>query len=173
MEHPIDPSFKMTDAERAAAEKAANNARTMITGDLADNLHANTANIVKSMEKAMPESFYHDVPAYHPAVFSTNNGEHEFRSASNPPPPVIARSDIAIEIQRKANNLRNKLPSIAATISEPLGNWKELYKYFDAHDIQVEGPAFLYYVLNQMGHENRMYTAHFTDQNRARQFVSI
>lgn len=74
--------------------------------------------IAKSLEATLPEHFFH-LDASAPAQFSTVFGAKPKRDVDAPPPAPIVRSNIDIEIQRKADELRAQLPDLAAKVITP------------------------------------------------------
>jgi hypothetical protein len=97
---------------------------------------------------------FYDVPENAPATFSTKNGSIKKRQLPVPPSPPVARSDVDIEIRRKAKLLREEFPAIVRGISHPPTTWFDLYKYFDGVDLWYEDASFLFYVLNHISNEN-------------------
>lgn len=91
----------------------------------------------ESVAAPFPPSFF-ILPDDAHASFSTGMSKNPKRPALDPPPPPIARSDLESEIDRKAAHLRAQLPELARTIKTAT-QWAELYGYFDAQDLQVEG----------------------------------
>lgn len=105
-------------------------------------------------QSVLPDSFYSNGEAHKSeAKFSTNNGQQEFRGAQNPPPPMIARSDLIAEIIRMEAKLRAQFPEVAR-LAKNITRWYDLFDYFDAYDIQLEGPEFLFAVLSHMAAVN-------------------
>lgn len=125
-----------------------------IYDSVANNLANMVPTIAAAIEQTLPPAlFYTDLPTIRPAYFSTNIGEKPFRAALDPAPPAIARSDIVSEVQRMATKLRKDLPAIADKLTA-VSSWADLYYYFDAYDLQTEGAAFLYYVVEHLVNEN-------------------
>jgi len=120
----------------------------------AAQLHGMIPIIAVALETNMPAAFYTALPDIRPAHFSTEFQKKPFRYAVVPHPPTIVRSDIQADIQRKADYLRSLVPHIACMILNPVVYWPDLYYFFDVEDIQVEGAAFLYYVINHIANEN-------------------
>lgn len=52
-----------------------------------------------------------------------------------------------------ADRLRKNFPGMIYDVVQASG-WTDLYKYFDAYDIYVEGPAFCMHVVNYIAEEN-------------------
>ena len=52
--------------------------------------------------------------------------------------------------------LRQELPQVAGFIRNPT-SWKDLYYFFDAVDIWVEGAVFLYFVVSHIAKDNLMH----------------
>jgi hypothetical protein len=102
----------------------------------------------------LPAKFY-NVPADAPAFFSTRNGTRAKRELHSPPPAPVVRSDFDQEVKRMAELLRKELPHVAGLIRNP-GSWKDLYYFFDAADLWVEGAVFLYFVISHISKENEI-----------------
>ncbi len=97
----------------------------------------------------MPQSFWR-TPDNAAAAFSTQLGRYPKRQLPDPLPPPIARSNMNWDIQKKAQNLVRQFPELARGIT-PIHEWYHLYKYFDAHDLWVEGAAFCFFVIYRIG----------------------
>jgi hypothetical protein len=106
------------------------------------------------LKLTLPAKFY-NVPADAPALFSTRNGTRAKRELHCPPPAPVVRSDFDQEVKRMAELLRKELPHVAGLIRNP-GSWKDLYYFFDAVDLWVEGAVFLYFVISHISKENEM-----------------
>ena len=106
------------------------------------------------LKLALPAKFY-NVPADAPAVFSTRNGIRAKRLLCIPPPAPVVRSDFDQEVKRMAALLRKELPQVAGLIRNP-GSWKDLYYFFDAVDLWVEGAVFLYFVISHISKDNEI-----------------
>lgn len=104
------------------------------------------------LKLSLPAKFY-NVPADAPALFSTKNGARAKRQLYNPPPAPVVRSNFDDEVKRMASLLRKELPQIADQIRNPT-SWKDLYYFFDAVDLWVEGAVFLYFVISHISKEN-------------------
>jgi hypothetical protein len=107
------------------------------------------------LELTLPKKFYDNIPHDAPALFSTKNGSREKRQLQSPPPPPVARSDLDHEVKRMAALLRKTLPDVASTIRNP-SSWIDLYYFFDAVDLWVEGAPFLYFVLSHISRDNEI-----------------
>jgi len=105
-----------------------------------------------ALEPSMPREFY-NLPKDAPALISSHFGKHPKRELADPPPAPIARSDGPDDIVRKANYFRKQFPIFSRKI-RALTTWEQLYHFFDAYDLQLEGPAFLFYVINHLANEN-------------------
>ncbi|KAG9242882.1 hypothetical protein BJ878DRAFT_147093 [Calycina marina] len=115
---------------------------------------ASRIQVAVATQYGIPAAFF-NVPKQSPCKFSTLNCTKEKRPPLHPAPPMIVRADLPLEIHRKAAELRVQLPQVARSAEKP-ADWPDLYKYYDAQDLQVEGPVFLYYVLNVLHNENKM-----------------
>jgi hypothetical protein len=107
------------------------------------------------LELTLPKKFYDNIPRDAPALFSTKNGTRQKRQLHSPPPPPVARSDLDQEVKRMAALLRRTLPDVASTIRNPR-SWIDLYYFFDAVDLWVEGASFLYFVLSHISKDNEI-----------------
>jgi hypothetical protein len=87
-----------------------------------------------------------------PAHVSTHRGRFPKRHPTSNPVTII-RHDFKVDMKRKAAKLREEYPEIIRFIKKPT-TWDDLYYLWDAADIQIEGPDFLYYVLHCIGSEN-------------------
>lgn len=89
-----------------------------------------------------------------PAWISTQGGLFPKREpVSNMRATRIVHSDIKADINVEAARLRRLYPELIRYVKKPTG-WDDLYHLWDAADIQMEGPEFLYYVMHQLGEEN-------------------
>jgi hypothetical protein len=104
------------------------------------------------LKLTLPAKFYNP-PADAPALFSTRNGTRAKRQICSPPPAPVVRSDFDQEVKRMAALLRKELPQVAGLIRNP-STWKDLYYFFDAVDLWVEGAVFLYYVVSHISKDN-------------------
>jgi len=125
-----------------------------ILGELDSNLYFDFSHHSMKMEISLPDSFYL-VPDVYPARFSTKLQTRAKRSAPYPRSPVVARSDLAMAIHQKATSLRLEFPDLALSIDNTTLHWTTLYEYFDAEDLAIEGPQFLFYVIHYIGNGNR------------------
>ncbi|KAG4033690.1 hypothetical protein MFRU_004g01940 [Monilinia fructicola] len=89
-----------------------------------------------------------------PAFISTRFGRYEKRDmvADHKVTPIL-RSNVAACVSAKATSLRQAYPELIRYIKKPTF-WDDLYFLWDAADIQLEGPEFLYYVMHRLGAEN-------------------
>ncbi|KAB8295063.1 hypothetical protein EYC80_007002 [Monilinia laxa] len=89
-----------------------------------------------------------------PAFISTHFGRYEKRDmvADHKVTPIL-RSNVAAGVSAKATSLRQAYPELIRHIKKPTF-WDDLYFLWDAADIQLEGPEFLYYVMHRLGAEN-------------------
>ena len=88
------------------------------------------------------------------ALFSTNGGERQPRSATASDFEVVARSDPAADAQQIISELRAKWPHVCNNIFAP---W-DISWFFDEHDFFQQGGRFLYEdVLGRMQKENEKF----------------
>lgn len=114
----------------------------------------------------LPKSFY-SLPANSRAVFSTAHGKYPKRDLPEPPPLCITRSSVALDVEKKAEALWEPFYyDIYNNIRRP-ESWYDLYHWFDAVDLYVEGASFCYFVLlnlfERMEYHKRE-TAHMIDK---------
>ncbi|CAD6444593.1 20af5215-9e69-4f21-9ff8-23ef1893d835 [Sclerotinia trifoliorum] len=89
-----------------------------------------------------------------PAWISTLGGRFPKREpVANVRATRILHSNIKADINVKAASLRQLYPGLIRYVKKPTG-WDDLYHLWDAADIQMESPEFLYYVMHQLGEEN-------------------
>ncbi|KAI9642075.1 hypothetical protein NHQ30_009946 [Ciborinia camelliae] len=89
-----------------------------------------------------------------PAFVSTDFGNKAKRElVANLKVSPILHSNVKADIAARAAILRQKYPILIRDIKKPTG-WDDLYYLWDAADIQLETPEFLYYVLHRLGEEN-------------------
>lgn len=98
----------------------------------------------------LPMSYY-DVPDAAEAIFSTCIRSHPKRKLEKPYPPVIARTNLGVDVQRKCADIRKKFPEAARRVEAGIKRWNDLYYFFDAVDLWVEGPAFCFSVIHRLG----------------------
>jgi hypothetical protein len=98
---------------------------------------------------------YRNIPSDALARFSTHNQTRPKRPLVEPLPARIVRSDVGAEISRVANLVRQRLPPDIVRQIQVAENWDDLYDYFDAVDLWVETPVFLFYVINLIAAENQ------------------
>ncbi|KAI9744528.1 MAG: hypothetical protein M1818_002057 [Claussenomyces sp. TS43310] len=114
------------------------------------------------------DASFGDVPAEHPSVclahvppkipafFSTHFGEYPVRPVPSSEGASVPRmADEALTLG-KAFELRTEFPECVATVVQPPTAWRDLFQYFDPHDIWVEGAGFLFFVLKHLILQNRM-----------------
>lgn len=95
----------------------------------------------------LPPSFFTDIPRGSPAIFSTLLGTKPFRPIPHPVPVHAIRSGSENDIRDKSCSLFKRYPTIAESIMTPPTAWPDLYHYFDATDLWMEGAGFLFHVL--------------------------
>lgn len=88
-----------------------------------------------------------------PAWISTDRGRFPKRESAPTAIPCIAHCDVVADAKAKATSLFELYPDIVCCVSKPT-NWDDLYFLWDAADIQLESPDFLYYVMFFIGEEN-------------------
>ncbi|TGO38126.1 hypothetical protein BHYA_0081g00220 [Botrytis hyacinthi] len=88
-----------------------------------------------------------------PAWISTDRGRFPKRESAPKAIPCIAHCDVVADAKAKATSLFDLYPDIVCYVRKPT-NWDDLYFLWDAADIQLESPDFLYYVMFFIGEEN-------------------
>ncbi|KAF5876971.1 uncharacterized protein Bfra_001329 [Botrytis fragariae] len=88
-----------------------------------------------------------------PAWISTDRGRFPKRESAAMGIPCIVHCDVVADAKAKAASLFEIYPDIVSYVSKPT-NWDDLYFLWDAADIQLESPGFLYYVMFFIGEEN-------------------
>ncbi|KAF7933864.1 uncharacterized protein EAE98_003573 [Botrytis deweyae] len=88
-----------------------------------------------------------------PAWISTDRGRFPKRESAPTGIPCIVHCDVVADAKAKATSLFDLYPDIVCYVSKPT-NWDDLYFLWDAADIQLESPGFLYYVMFFIGEEN-------------------
>ncbi|TGO23808.1 hypothetical protein BPAE_0121g00250 [Botrytis paeoniae] len=88
-----------------------------------------------------------------PAWISTDRGRFPKRESAAMGIPCIVHCDVVADAKAKAASLFELYPDIVCYVSKPT-NWDDLYFLWDAADIQLESPGFLYYVMFFIGEEN-------------------
>jgi hypothetical protein len=101
----------------------------------------------------LPVEFY-DVPDHCKAIFSTRLGTIPKRKLEVPYPYQIVHSNIKQDVEVKAHMLRGQFPGHICAVKAPT-EWTDLYKYFDAYDIYLEGAEFCIQILYQIDAENQ------------------
>src|SRR4051812_29888746 len=81
-----------------------------------------------------------------PAIFSTNNGARPKRELVKPFPSPIIRTDMASDVEVRATQLIEAFPEVKSLKGVPT-NWYILHRFFDGHDLWVEGAKFCYWVI--------------------------
>jgi hypothetical protein len=95
----------------------------------------------------IPPAFFTDIPSDSAAIFSTVYGTRPLRTLPYPVPVHAVRSGSEKDILDKAWSLLETYPEIAQPIFTPPATWQDLYLYFDATDLWMEGAGFLFHVL--------------------------
>ncbi|KAF7954193.1 hypothetical protein EAE96_005324 [Botrytis aclada] len=88
-----------------------------------------------------------------PAWISTDRGRFPKRESAATGIPRIVHCDVVADAKAKASSLFELYPDILCHVNKPT-NWDDLYYLWDAADIQLETPGFLYYVMYFIGEEN-------------------
>ncbi|TEY67129.1 hypothetical protein BOTCAL_0129g00010 [Botryotinia calthae] len=88
-----------------------------------------------------------------PAWISTDGGRLPKREYSTTAIPRIAHCNLVADAKAKATSLMDLYPDIVCYVGKPT-NWDDLCFLWDAADIQLEGPGFLYYVMFFISEEN-------------------
>ncbi|TGO52662.1 hypothetical protein BCON_0137g00240 [Botryotinia convoluta] len=88
-----------------------------------------------------------------PAWISTDRGRFPKRESAPTGIPCIVHCDVVADAKAKATSLFDLYPDIVCYVNKPT-NWDDLYFLWDAADIQLESPGFLYYVMFFIGEEN-------------------
>ncbi|TGO16257.1 hypothetical protein BTUL_0030g00430 [Botrytis tulipae] len=88
-----------------------------------------------------------------PAWISTDRGRFPKRESAPTGIPCIAHCDVVADAKAKATSLFDLYPDVVCYVRKPT-NWDDLYFLWDAADIQLESPGFLYYVMFFIGEEN-------------------
>lgn len=92
---------------------------------------------------------FYVLPTNSKAIFSTNNGKYEKRSLQNPLPMRVARSDFAKDVEAKFQILWDRFHFNLHDL-KPLQKREELYQFFDAVDLYVEGIEFCFRVVGML-----------------------
>ncbi|ESZ92393.1 hypothetical protein SBOR_7201 [Sclerotinia borealis F-4128] len=96
-----------------------------------------------------------------PAYISTKFCRFEKRGVvENQRVNRILHTNVNADIHAKVASLRKIYPELIRDVKKPT-NWDDLYWLWDAADIQLEGPEFLYYVMHQIGDENEQLDRNF------------
>ncbi|KAI0384385.1 hypothetical protein F5Y04DRAFT_228061 [Hypomontagnella monticulosa] len=106
------------------------------------------------------------------AIFSTNNGETEFRMPENPKRERDIEVWDATKIQAFGEELRQKHWGRCKYIAQ-LKVPEDLYIYFDAYDIYRHGAYNLWRVINHLYFENTHYLYESHDENVGRVRVYV
>ncbi|QSZ36662.1 hypothetical protein DSL72_006543 [Monilinia vaccinii-corymbosi] len=96
-----------------------------------------------------------------PAFISTHFGRYPKRDmvADHRVTPIL-HSNVTAGVNAKATSLRKAYPDLIRRVKKPT-YWDDLYLLWDAADIQLEGPEFLYYVMHRLGAENEQLDREF------------
>ncbi|CZR51812.1 uncharacterized protein PAC_01689 [Phialocephala subalpina] len=109
----------------------------------------------------LPLSYYADIPDQVPAIFSTALETQPKRKLVEPYPLSIIRTDLLGDVQRKCESLWKKFPNETSRVRNS-SDWYQLYRYFDAVDLWVEGPVFCFAVIDRLATVNLdILTKHF------------
>ncbi|KAF8864903.1 hypothetical protein BDZ45DRAFT_497050 [Acephala macrosclerotiorum] len=97
----------------------------------------------------LPLTYYTDIPDEVPAIFSTSLQTQPKRKLIQPYPQSMTRTDLLGDVQRKVDSLWDRFPNEVRRVRHT-ENWYALYRYFDAVDLWVEGPAFCFTVIHRL-----------------------
>ena len=106
------------------------------------------------MTDAKLPAYFYNVPDTARSIFSTILGSKPKRKLQHPRPLPIIRSSMKGDIEPKALQLAKDFPEAVRNITIAPRRWEELYDYFDAVDLWVEGPSFLFYVIHKLAITN-------------------
>lgn len=108
-----------------------------------------------------------------PATFSTKCGTRAKRPLPTPPPVPILRSNISEAVSARAEALETEFPKFIRSVDPPR-SWEDLYRYFDAYDLYLEGVDFCFHVITQIGKRNVYLSALYEKEisDYAREWVS-
>jgi hypothetical protein len=103
----------------------------------------------------MPATFWW-TPSHAVCAFSTQQGRYPTRqlSTDQPYPLPVMRTNMNLDIQKKALQLVKQFPELTRAIT-PLNDWYHLYRYWDAVDLWIEGAAFCFFVIHRIGVINK------------------
>lgn len=111
--------------------------------------------VQKYIEDNLPIGFYTNPPATARAIFSTSNGQREFRTMTH----ILPRRKLNLwsrnEIQQACNSLRKSNWEAMRCMTQPLC-WDDLWHYFDAYDLYFQGAINLWNVINHLFAENKI-----------------
>lgn len=109
---------------------------------------------MSSSSSSLPQQITHEFYILHPtaeAIFSTNNGVRPKRQLAKPFPATVIRTNVGDDVEARATQLIEMFPEEAEKM-HPLpdnpDSWYILHKYFDGHDLWIDGAKFCYYVLH-------------------------
>ncbi|KAI0475776.1 hypothetical protein GGR56DRAFT_674305 [Xylariaceae sp. FL0804] len=101
-----------------------------------------------------PVAFFTDPPKHAPAIFSTKNGTRAFRHVPNPTRERDGHWWHAAEIHVYCDELRHQHFGTCKYI-QPVADYWDLYRYFDALEIYEKGAQNLWNVINRLLHQNQ------------------
>jgi hypothetical protein len=110
----------------------------------------------------MPLRFY-DLPDSALALFSTRNSTRPKRALKAPYPVRTIRDTPHVDISQRESLLRLDFPTIVRSVVAPK-KWEDVWQYFDAYDLWIDGPQFCFYVLAHMAKTNALYHTQFTNE---------
>ncbi|KAK4181438.1 hypothetical protein QBC36DRAFT_374301 [Triangularia setosa] len=101
-------------------------------------------------------SYYLNMPRDSPCVISVNNTGNAPRFYSDP--LSIPKRDIECwnqaRIEEEARTIRAQHPALAENVTAP-ASWEDLYRYYDAHDLWLQGAWNLWAVIDELGYLNQ------------------
>ncbi|KAK4200614.1 hypothetical protein QBC40DRAFT_225240 [Triangularia verruculosa] len=101
-------------------------------------------------------SYYFNLPRDSACVISVNKTRKAPRFYDEPltiPAREIECWDQS-RIEEEARTIRTQYPAVAESIVVP-GSWEDLYRYFDAHDLWLQGAWNLWAVIDELGYQNQ------------------
>ncbi|KAK0671361.1 hypothetical protein QBC41DRAFT_385878 [Cercophora samala] len=100
-------------------------------------------------------SYYLKMPRDSACLISVNNTGKAPRFYSDP--LSIPKRDIECwnqaRVEKELRMIRTQHPALAETVTIP-ASWEDLYRYYDAHDLWLQGAWNLWTVINELGYQN-------------------
>src|ERR1700712_5586693 len=112
--------------------------------------------------EGMGVDFFQNPPANARALFSTDLCRTAMRKLPNPLPDFdqlpmpILRSNIPLDVEKKIEALDSVFGLENTKLVTVPKSWLDLYTYFDAVDLWIEGLNFCYHVVDRMGKRNQV-----------------